>query len=156
MQNHCGDGMANIKACHSSESDEWATPRDLFDKLNEVFRFDLDAAASEQNALCYEYYDIERDGLSMSWESYKAVWVNPPYSKLKDWLKKGAEEGKHTTVVMLVPARTDTKAWQDYVIPNAADVHFIRGRLKFGEAKNSAPFPSAIVVFRPRVKDILK
>jgi phage N-6-adenine-methyltransferase len=138
----------------SSKSDEWGTPRALFDKLNSVFRFTLDAAASHDNALCGLYYTQADDGLSMCWKQH-VTWVNPPYSKLKDWLKKGAEEGKHTTVVMLVPARTDTRAWQDYVMPNATEIHYVRGRLKFGDSKNAAPFPSAIVVFSPRVADVL-
>ena len=138
----------------SSQSDEWSTPRALFDKLNAVFRFTLDAAASDTNALCSVYFTQADDGLSQCWKHH-TTWVNPPYSQLKAWLKKGSEEGKHTTVVMLVPARTDTKAWQDYVIPHASEIHYIRGRLKFGDSKNSAPFPSAIIVFRPRIKDVL-
>lgn len=142
------------KVMFSSNTDEWATPRELFDRLNKAFGFTLDPAASHENALCTYHFTQEDDGLSKSWAG-ETVWCNPPYSSLKAWLKKGSEEGRHTTVVMLVPARTDTKAWHEYVIPWASEIHYVKGRLKFGDAKNSAPFPSAIIVFRPLVRHIL-
>jgi site-specific DNA-methyltransferase (adenine-specific) len=128
-----------------SATDEWATPQDLFAKLNEEFGFTLDAAASAENALCPAYYTKEDDGLSQRWHG--VVWCNPPYSSLKKWIAKAAEAALGATVVMLIPARTDTAAWHDY-IEGKAEVRFIRGRLRFGESKYNAPFPSVVVVFR--------
>jgi phage N-6-adenine-methyltransferase len=131
-----------------SGSDVWTTPRWLFDMLDrELGPFGLDAAADDQNALCSLFFTAETDGLSGIWRG--VVWCNPPYSGLAAWLKKGHDsvfvERTADRVVMLVPARTDTKAFQSFA-PKAA-VFFLKGRLKFGESKNSAPFPSAVLVF---------
>lgn len=139
---------------HSSKSDEWATPWDLFYRLNSVYRFTLDAAANSENALCSRYYTKQENGLIQSWAN-EIVWCNPPYSSLKDWLKKCSAERHHATIVALVPSRTDTRAWHDFVIPTAAEIYYIRGRLKFGESKNSAPFPSALIVWRPTLLEIM-
>lgn len=134
----------------SSKSNEWATPQSFFDKLGKIYGpFTLDAAASRDNYKVSNYFSKEDDALSKDW-SGNAVFLNPPYGRaLKDWVKKAYEEGqkKDTTVVMLIPARTDTKYWHDYVM-KADEIRFVRGRLKFGDEKNSAPFPSAVVVFR--------
>ena len=134
----------------SSKSDEWGTPQDLYDELNKTYNFTLDPCATKDNAKCSKFYTIEEDGLSKDWEGH-TVFVNPPYTRgaIGKWVKKAFEEGKKdkTTVVCLIPSRTDTKYWHDYCM-NAAHIHFIKGRLKFeGEANNSAPFPSAVVVF---------
>lgn len=128
-----------------SEKDEWQTPKWLYDLLDREFRFNLDPAATHQNALCANYYTEEVNGLIQPW--YDATFVNPPYSNLYQWVQKGYEEAEkgNATVVMLVPARTDTRAWWDYV--RWGDVRFLPGRLKFKGGKHSAPFPSAIVVF---------
>lgn len=139
----------------SRQSDEWATPRKLYDILYSFYNFTLDAAASSANALCPKYYTIEDDGLTHSWAGEHAVWCNPPYSQLLPWVEKCWREGRNTTVVMLIPARTDTIAWQTYILPHANEIHFIEGRLKFGESRNSAPFPSALVIFRPSLKNIV-
>lgn len=135
------------KAMFSSKSNDWATPQDLFDKLNDEFHFTLDVCAIPENARCEHYYSPEQDGLLQHWEG--TVWCNPPYGrKIGLWVKKAYESvirDDGTTVVMLLPARTDTKWFHEYILPYG-QIRFIRGRLKFGDSKNSAPFPSMIVV----------
>ena len=130
----------------SSATDNWATPQDLFDAWDAVYNFEVDVCASEENAKCKSYYTKEQDGLAQDW-SNKRCWMNPPYGReIGKWMKKAYEAGQQgATVVCLVPARTDTAWWHDYAAKGA--VYFLRGRLKFGNAKNSAPFPSAVVVF---------
>lgn len=130
----------------SSETDNWSTPQDLFDHWNSVYSFELDVCASPDNAKCEAYFTKEQDGLSQDW-SNKVCWMNPPYGReISKWMKKAYESKQQgATVVCLVPARTDTAWWHDYAAKGA--VHFLRGRLKFGNSKNSAPFPSAIIVF---------
>ena len=125
----------------SSKTDEWSTPQGLFDKLNAVHKFDLDVCATRENAKCDAFFTKDDDGLSEDW--WGKVWCNPPYGRtIGQWVKKCYEHGNS---VMLIPARTDTKWWHDYVMKGK--IEFIRGRLKFGGHKNSAPFPSAIVTF---------
>lgn len=152
-------------ALFSSDKTIWETPRDLFEELDEEFQFDLDAAASDNNKLCMMYYDEEGDGLVYPWYvpgKIETVWVNPPYGRgiTGKWVKKAYEEWqKGTTVVMLLPARTDTKWFHSYIYNKpGVEIRFIKGRLKFtlnGEPirdKNGrptgAPFPSMIVIFR--------
>nr|DAL75075.1 MAG TPA: DNA N-6-adenine-methyltransferase [Caudoviricetes sp.] len=134
---------------YSSKSNEWATPQNLFDKLNEEFNFTLDPCATDENAKCSKYFTIEDDGLSKDW-SNDVVFMNPPYGReIKKWIKKAYEESLNgATVVCLIPARTDTTYWHDFIFGKANDIRFLRGRLKFGNSKNSAPFPSAIVVYQ--------
>lgn len=131
----------------SSETDVWATPHDLFSRLNEEFGFHLDVCALPENAKCPRFFTPEDDGLSQKWRGI--CWMNPPYGKvIGRWMAKAYGSSlEGATVVCLVPARTDTAWWHDYAAHG--DIRFIRGRLKFGDAKNSAPFPSAIVIFRP-------
>ena len=136
-----------------SETVEWATPKDLFDKLNAIHDFTLDVAASSTNALCDEWFGLDhvdesrRDGLTADW--YGRVWCNPPYGRvIKDWVKKAQEH--NNLVVMLLPSRTDTKWFHELVLPYA-EVQFIKGRLKFGGSKLGAPFPSIIVTFTQTV-----
>ena len=131
----------------SSATCDWATPPETFRALDAEFGFTLDVCASHENAKCPRYFTIEEDGLSQPWEG--VVWMNPPYGKaIKAWMRKAFEESRRgATVVCLVPARTDTAWWHDYAAKG--EVRFLRGRLKFGGAVNSAPFPSAVVVFRP-------
>lgn len=133
---------------YSSKSNEWATPQKLFDELNEEFNFTLDPCATDENAKCNKHFTIEDDGLSKDW-SKDVVFMNPPYGReIKKWIKKAYEESLNgATVVCLVPARTDTTYWHDFIFDKADDIRFLRGRLKFGNSKNSAPFPSAIVVY---------
>lgn len=144
--------MSNLNVHFSSETNEWETPEDLFNKLDRFFQFTLDAAATEKNAKCKKYYTIETDGLSKPW-SGETVWLNPPYGReISKWVKKSYEESQlpYTTVVMLIPSRTDTSYWHDYVM-KASDIYYIRGRVKFYNTEKGgntpAPFPSAIVVF---------
>lgn len=131
---------------YSSASDNWETPQDFFDALNAEFHFTLDAAASDENAKCARYFTKEQDGLAQDWTG--VVWCNPPYGReVGRWVAKAAGSAeKGAVVVMLLPARTDTRWFHDY-INGRAEVRFVKGRLKFGGAKNSAPFPSMVVVF---------
>jgi len=130
----------------TSNTDNWATPQSIFDALDKTFHFTLDVCASKDNAKCERYFTKGEDGLKQSWGG-EIIWCNPPYGReIIKWVERCA---KHKGVaVMLVPARTDTKWWQDYINHNPnAQVRFFRGRLKFGGSKNSAPFPSALVIF---------
>jgi phage N-6-adenine-methyltransferase len=143
----------------SSLDDTWTTPRDFFDKLNTEFDFGLDAAALQNSTLVPDNWygpdhpdPAARDALRIDWNHNsrgKPIWLNPPYGRvIKDWMRKASEVASGGgTVVCLVPARTDTAWWHDYCI-NAYEIRYIRGRLKFGGQKNSAPFPSAVVVMR--------
>ena len=141
----------NTELHFSSKTDDWATPQEFFDDLNATFYFTLDPCASHENHKCAKYYTREDDGLSKSWAG-ETVFVNPPYGRdIKKWVKKAYEESKHATVVCLIPARTDTSYWHDYCMKG--EIIFIRGRLKFGNSKQSAPFPSAVVVFKKEASD---
>lgn len=136
----------------SSKTDLWETPQDLFDKLDEEFYFDLDVCALPENAKCEKYYTPEQDGLSQPWSG--ACWCNPPYGKnvVDKWVKRAWEKSAEgATVVMLLPARTDTKWFHEYIYKqDRVEVRFLCRRLKFGNSKNSAPFPSMVVIFRPQ------
>jgi phage N-6-adenine-methyltransferase len=134
------------KGLFTSQTDNWETPQALFDKLNDEFHFNVDVCADNSNAKCNKFYTKEQDGLQQNWTGI--CWMNPPYGReIGKWLKKAYESSINgATVVCLIPARTDTAWWHDYVMKG--EIRFIRGRLKFGGSKNSAPFPSAIVVFR--------
>lgn len=137
------------KVLFSSKSMEWSTPRDFFRQLDQEFGFDLDPCAQSHNALCSKFFTPEDDGLVQDWAGHTA-FVNPPYGRgIQHWIKKGYNEAakEDTTVVMLIPARTDTRYWHQYVM-NADEIRLIKGRLKFGGGNHSAPFPSAVVVFR--------
>ena len=139
----------NTAAMFSSTTNEWETPQDFFDKLNKEFNFTLDPCATPQNAKCKKFYTIKEDGLKQNWQG-ETVFCNPPYGRaIKDWVRKCYEESKkpNTIVVMLIPARTDTTYFHDYIYKKARDIRFVKGRLKFGNSKNSAPFPSMVVVF---------
>ena len=141
--------MKNIEVMFSSKNDKWSTPQDFFDELDREFHFDLDPCADASNYKCAAYFTEEDDGLSQSWEGH-TCFVNPPYgSAIKNWVSKSYHEGNkpNTTVVMLIPARTDTKYFHEYIY-HKAEIRFIKGRLKFGNSKNSAPFPSMIVIYR--------
>jgi len=117
----------------SSKSNEWYTPQYLFDELNEKYQFTLDPCASHENAKCDKYFTIEDDGLTKDW-SKDIVFMNPPYGRnIKHWIKKAYEESvKGATVVCLIPARTDTTYWHDYIFNNAYNIKFLKGRIKFG------------------------
>lgn len=133
------------KGMFTSETDMWATPRDFFERLNGEFNFELDVCATAENAKCAKYYTAADDGLSQAWEG--TCWMNPPYGRtIGQWVKKAYESSLNgATVVCLLPARTDTAWWHDYCM--RGEIRLVRGRLKFGDAQNSEPFPSAVVVF---------
>jgi phage N-6-adenine-methyltransferase len=131
----------------SSASDEWETPQEFFDALDAVFHFMLDVCAARDNAKCKRYYTKAENGLSREWSGI--CWMNPPYGReISLWVKKAYESSltEGTVVVCLLPARTDTRWWHDYVLKRAGRIWFIRGRLRFS-GKGPAPFPSALVVF---------
>lgn len=154
MQFSAGFKMNN-DLMFSSESAEWATPQVFFDKLNKVFNFHVDVCANAQNAKCDKFYTKEDNGLSKDWLG--TCWMNPPYGRgiTGLWVQKAHLSAKlnNATIVALLPARTDTQWWHNYC--KDADVFFVKGRLKFGVSKNAAPFPSAVVIFRPKLSDIL-
>ena len=138
----------NREVMFSSATDLWETPQDFFDKLNREFRFETDVCALPQNAKCEKYFTPEQDGLKQEWTG--VCWCNPPYGRqIGKWVEKEAKSD--ATVVMLLPARTDTKWFHDWILPYA-EIRFVRGRLKFGGAENSAPFPSVIAIYRRRPK----
>src|ERR1035437_6832229 len=128
----------------SSKSNEWSTPQDLFDKLNAEFNFTLDPCCTKDNAKCKKFFTIEDNGLMQSWKNER-VFMNPPYGRaIGKWIEKAYYESRMGVLtVCLIPSRTDTEYWHTYVMKG--EIRFIKGRLKFGECRNSAPFPSAIV-----------
>ena len=127
----------NKEACFTSFKDEWNTPESFYQKLNEEFHFDFDPCPSNPNF----------DGLIIDWG--KRNFVNPPFSEWQTWVKKGFEESKKgKLIVFLIAARTDTKAFHEIILPYATEIRFIKGRMKFGDSRKSAPFPSMIVIFR--------
>ena len=134
---------------YSSKTNEWSTPQDFFDELDKEFNFTLDPCSTSENAKCAKYFTVEDDGLKQDW-SNDVVFMNPPYGRgIKHWIKKAYEEHmKGATVVCLIPSRTDTTYWHDYIFGKASDIRFLRGRLKFGDSKNSAPFPSAVIIYK--------
>lgn len=137
----------------SSKTNEWATPQNFFDLLDNEFNFTLDPCSTKENAKCRKFYTKEDDGLSKSWEGER-VFMNPPYGReIKYWIEKAyteiikTRERERTIVVCLIPARTDTRYWHEYIFGKAKEIRFVKGRLKFGDGSGSAPFPSAVVVF---------
>jgi phage N-6-adenine-methyltransferase len=146
--------MSINPALFSSKTDNHATPRDLAARYVEEFRIETDVCASEDNAVVTRFFSREQDGLAQEWKG--VCWMNPPYGReIGHWIKKAADSADAgATVICLLPARTDTKWWHEFVQPvldgeRAGEVRFIRGRLKFGNAENSAPFPSVVVIFSP-------
>lgn len=139
--------MAINAGMFSSNTDMWGTPIELFRQLDNEFHFNTDVCAVASNAKCSHYYSPEQNGLEQEWTGI--CFMNPPYGRqIGKWVKKAYESTLRggTTVVCLLPSRTDTKWFQDYCL-KASDIRFIRGRLHFNDAKNSAPFPSVVVVF---------
>lgn len=144
----------------SSKSNEWTTPNDLYNNLDQVFNFTLDPCATHENHKCDKYFTIEDNGILQSWAN-ENVFMNPPYAReIKDWIAKAYRESLNGAIVVcLVPARTDTRYWHDYIFPYAESIIYLKGRLKFGGSTNSAPFPSAIVVFddkKRKLKELLE
>ena len=143
--------MKNLKTMLSSKDMDWETPQDFFDELDKEFNFTLDPCATAKTAKCKKYYTKEDDGLSKGWAG-EVVFCNPPYgTEIKNWVRKCSEESRKndTIIVMLIPARTDTIYFHEYIY-HKAKIRFIKGRLKFGgkqKGSGSAPFPSMIVIF---------
>lgn len=141
---------------YSSATDEWGTPRELFDKYLVRYALDLDVCATPGREMLPRYFSPEQDGLKQPWGKARC-WMNPPYGrKIKHWVKKAAYSALDGALVVgLLPARTDTEWWHEYVLPFAA-VEFLRGRVKFvaadGRTRYPAPFPSAIVIWWPTVR----
>jgi putative DNA N-6-adenine-methyltransferase of bacteriophage len=136
----------NSAVFYSSKTDMWATPQDFFDALDAEFHFTLDACAVKENAKCAAYYTPEQNGLDQPWTGQ--VWCNPPYGRnVGQWVKKAHDTASGGgCVVMLLPARTDTRWFHDYIY-GKTEVRFIKGRLKFGGCQNAALFPSMVVIF---------
>ena len=133
----------------SSNTNEWATPKAFFAELDAEFHFNLDPCATPENAKCARYFTADTDGLKEDWGGQK-VFCNPPYGReIGKWVRKCWEESRKpdTLVVMLIPARTDTAYFHDYIYHKAREIRFIRGRLHFNESPQGAPFPSMVVVF---------
>jgi site-specific DNA-methyltransferase (adenine-specific) len=132
----------------TSRTEEWATPQSVFDALDAEFHFTLDPASTDENAKCPKHFTESNSGLLQDWLGDR-VFLNPPYGRdISQWMKKAATCGA-ALVVCLVHARTDTAWWHDWVMPYADEIRFVRGRLRFGDGKQSAPFPSCVVVYRP-------
>lgn len=139
--------MSINKGMMASKTPEWETPQDLFDKLDAEFHFTLDPCCTHENAKCDRHFTKEDNGLGRCWYD-NSVFMNPPYGReIVKWMQKAYMSSKYnTTVVCLVPARTDTAWWHDYAMKG--EVRFVRGRIKFGGYKWNAPFPSAVVIFK--------
>lgn len=141
--------MSNLNALFSSKNIEWETPQSFFDGLNDEFHFTLDSCALPHNAKCERFYTPEQDGLSQDWEGER-VFCNPPYGRsIYNWIRKCSLESKkpNTLVVALIPVRTDTKYFHEFIYKKVKEIRFVKGRLKFGNSKQSAPFPSMVVIF---------
>jgi site-specific DNA-methyltransferase (adenine-specific) len=145
--------MAIHESLYSSRSEEWPTPQTFFDTLAEEFHFTLDPCATPENAKCRNYFTKEENGLAKNWGNHK-VFCNPPYGKdMRDWARKCYEASQNgALVVLLAHARTDTKWFHGWVYGKADEIRFIKGRLRFGDGKQSAPFPSLVAVYRPPIR----
>lgn len=152
--------MKNIH--FSSQTNEWATPQEFYDELNKEFNFNLDPCATKENAKCKRFFTKEQDGLKQDWGNMLKsaitgkpdvrVFCNPPYGReISKWVEKAYFESRccGALVVMLIPARTDTKYFHKYIYNKKnVEIRFLKGRLKFGGATNSAPFPSMLIIFK--------
>lgn len=141
--------MKGEKILFSSKNNDWETPQSLFNALNKEFSFTLDPCATKESAKCEKFFTEAENGLLQNWQG-EIVFVNPPYGReIYSWVQKCYRESRKqgTTVVMLIPARTDTKYFHDFIYHKAKEIRFIKGRLKFSNSETAAPFPSMIVVF---------
>jgi len=150
---------------YSSKSRDWETPESIFKPLQEEFNIVLDVCATDQNKKCDAYLDRKLNGLTSEWlivgetgkPSKGACWMNPPYGReVGAWVRKAhAESLKGITTVALLPARTDTKWFHEYIY-GKTEIRFFKGRIRFVNAKASAPFPSMIVIFKPQKKKLFR
>ena len=165
--------MSNLEVHFTNKSNEWETPRSLFKELDDEFNFTIDVCATKESAKCERFYNKQSNGLAQSWEN-EIAFMNPPYGReIGTWIEKAYRESLNGAIVVcLIPARTDTRYWHDYIFPNA-EVRFLKGRVKFlnngeeveyieqlglfGEEQSEvvtsdgdmpAPFPSAVVIFK--------
>ena len=136
------------KALYSSATVEWGTPQPLFDSLNTEFLFTLDPCSTDENAKCKRHFTRKEDGLLQNW-SEDTVFMNPPYGRdIGRWMRKAYDSAQGGAIVVcLVPARTDTRWWHQYAMKG--EIRLLHGRIRFEGGQSGAPFPSAIVVFRP-------
>ena len=143
------DSLGILNVHFMTKTNEWATPKETYLALDREFCFTLDPCCTHLNAKCVQHFTVDEDGLSRDW-GHEVVFMNPPYGRqIYSWMKKAHESSiSGATVVCLVPARTDTKWWHEFAM--MGEIRFLKGRLKFNEGKNGAPFPSAVVVYRPR------
>ena len=141
--------MAISPTLYASRTDEWPTPAAFFAELDREFGFTLDPCATRQNATCPRFFTEDDDGLVQDWGA-QTVFCNPPYGRaVGAWVRKCHEAARAgATVVLLIPARTDTRYFHQWIY-GKAELRFVRGRLKFGDGRQSAPFPSLVAVFRP-------
>lgn len=144
--------MAIHASLFSSRSEEWPTPQDFYLALHREFHFTLDPCATRTNAKCRTFFTKAHDGLTQDWGKHR-VFCNPPYGRaMREWAAKCyAASQKGALVVLLAHARTDTRWFHDSVYGKAGEVRFVRGRLRFGDGKRSAPFPSLIAIYRPHL-----
>ena len=142
--------MTIHSSLYSSRSEEWPTPQTFFDALNMEFKFTLDPCATPANTKCPRFYTKRDDGLRQSWGTHRG-FCNPPYgTTMREWARKCYDASRRgALVVLLAHARTDTRWFHDWVYGKAAELRFVRGRLKFGDGLQSAPFPSLVAVHRP-------
>ena len=139
----------------SSAKSDWGTPQELVDKLSKIFPFVLDVCASEENKKCFYFISEEENAFETEW-AQRCCWMNPPYGReIGKWVQRAYEQSRkhNNTIVCLLPARTDTRWWHDYCM--RGEITFLKGRITFDGASAPAPFPSAIVVFRPSVSEVL-
>ena len=143
--------MSIHESLFSCRSEEWATPQSFYQTLNEEFHFSLDPCASRTNAKCKIFFTKDDDGVAKDWGTHR-VFCNPPYGRnMRLWARKCFEASQHgATVVLLAHARTDTQWFHCWVYGKAAEIRFIKGRLKFGDGATPAPFPSLVAIFKPR------
>jgi len=150
--------MVEYFARTKKSKDDWETPDYFYNQLDEIFKFDLDPCANAKNTKCDLYFSKEDDGLSKHWAGH-TVFVNPPFSNIAEWVKKCYEEGQRygTTVVMIIPSRTDTKYWHDYVM-RAKEIWFCKGRVNFlrdgVKPKAGATFPLCVVIFERIISNV--
>lgn len=145
----------NTELMFSSKTELWATPQKFYDKMNAQYNFTLDVCAIPENAKCSNFFTPEIDGLKQDWTG--TCWMNPPYGRgIIKWVKKAYDEAlvkKSCVIVALLPARTDTIWFHSYIYKKEnVEIEFIKGRLKFGDGQNSAPFPSMLAVFNSSVR----
>lgn len=142
--------MKTFNSRTAKSKDDWATPQYFYDLLNREFHFTLDPCASDENHKCPKYYTIAQNGLEQSWEG-ETVFVNPPFNQKDEWIGKCWKETKDltkrpTTIVLLIPSTTDTKAWHQYVM-EAHEIRFCKGRVNFTGTTTGATFPLSVIVF---------